>query len=195
MRTWLPVLVATVALPAAAAAQLPASETGRSAFARFKSFDADGDRALSRGELAAPGRERGSASLFLMLDADGDGRLSVKEVEGRGGGGRLARFEAYDVNKDGYVTRREFPNFIDPKLVAALDRDGDGALALGEIRGSFAGWRPSAAEPRGERRPPKHAAAPAGRPAPLCWVPNFGDADDWLIEFPVIATGGRCRTQ
>lgn len=182
------VLVAALVLPAPLAAQLSPSPGGRAALARFMDFDRDGDRALDRSELVARGRDKGADALFAMLDADADGRLSLKEVEGAGGGGRVARFDAYDANKDGFVLRREFPSFPDPRLVAALDRDGDRRLALGEIRPAFAGLRPRPVEPA--------AAAPV-RPRPsrpaadLCWVPAIGD-DGWGLEATVM--WGRCRT-
>lgn len=181
-------LALPISLSGPLAAQLPPSQSGRAALARFQDFDRDGDRALSRAELLARGRDKGADALFVMLDADGDGRLALKEVEGAGGGGRLARFDAYDVNKDGFVARREFPNFADPRLVAALDRDGDNRLALGEIRPAFAGFRPR----RAKAAPLPVKTRPAERaPAAWCWVPAFGD-DGWGLEAPVLWSG--CRT-
>lgn len=188
MRMGVTIVLAALALPVPLAAQMPPSHSGRAAIARFQDFDRDGDRALGRAELWARGREKGAEALFIMLDADGDGRLSLKEVEGGGGGGRVARFDAYDVNQDGFVVRREFPNFTDPRLVAALDRDGDGRLALGEIRPAFAGFRPRVVKapllPVTARPPPPAAKA-------WCWVPAFGD-DGWGLEAPVLWSG--CRT-
>lgn len=181
------VLLAALTLPVPLAAEVPPSQQGRAALARFQDFDRDGDRALGRAELLARGRAKGGEALFALLDADGDGRLSVKEVEGSGGGGRLARFEAYDVDKDGFVARREFPNFVDPVLVAALDRDGDGRLALGEIRPAFAGFRPRAA--RAEPEPDRRRRVEPART--WCWVPAIGD-DGWGLEAPVLWSA--CRT-
>lgn len=172
----------------AMAAALPAaaSDSSRATYKSFKGLDRDGDRVLSRAELLARGKEKGADALFLMLDADGDGRLALKEVEGAGGGGRLGRFDAYDVNKDGFVARREFPLFPDPRLLAALDRDGDRRLTLGEIRPAFAGYRPRAAEPM-----PKPVRRPQPQAAPWCWVPAIGD-DGWGLEAPVLWAS--CRT-
>lgn len=181
------VLLAAIALPVPLAAQLPPSQQGRAALARFQDFDRNGDRALDRTELQARGRAKGAGTLFALLDADGDGRLSVKEVEGSGGGGRLGRFEAYDADKDGFVTAREFPNFPDPLLMAALDRDGDGRLALGELRPAFAGFRPRVATV--EPEPDKARRAEPGRT--WCWVPAIGD-DGWGLEAVVV--WGKCRT-
>lgn len=193
MRTssWLLVL-AGLALPAQALAQLPPSKTGRAGVGAFKSLDRDGDHGLSLAELRARGREKGSDSLFVLLDGDGDNRLSLKEFTPTGNGALPVRFDAYDVNKDGFVIRREFPNFVDPLLFIALDRDRDGRVALGEIRPAFAGSRvvPTAApEPR--------KAAKAQPPAPTwCWVPAFGNNGDgdgrWGLEAPVV--WGRCHT-
>lgn len=177
-------------LPLAVQAELIGpSQGGRSAFARFKALDTDGDRALSRAELSARGGGKGASALFQMLDADGDGRLSLKEVEGAGGGARVSRFEAYDEDKSGYLTRAEFPAAIEARLFAALDRDGDRHLAMAEIRPSLGGWRGAEA-----KAAPVHPARRTEYPPPLCWVPNFGDADRWLIEMPVLA-GPECRTQ
>ncbi|HSV28678.1 MAG TPA: hypothetical protein VLL76_03940 [Candidatus Omnitrophota bacterium] len=189
MRSWPLILAVAALLPVTAAAQMAPSEGGRAAYARFKAMDRDNDRALSLAELRKAGGERASAGLFLMLDADGDGRLSLKEVEGAGGSARLGRFEAYDVDKNGYVLRREFPKVLDPRLVAALDRNGDARLSLREIRSSFAGARAVRPDTPTAR---KSARVERGEQT-LCWVPNFGSADRWLIEMPVL--GGGCRTQ
>lgn len=188
MRASILLVAAALTLPAAALAAQAPSESGRAAFARFKALDTDGDRVLGRAELARLGRERSADALFALLDADGDRRLSVKEVEAAGGPG-LARFQAYDANRDGVVTRQEFPSFADPLLLAALDGDGDGGLELRDLRPEFAGWRPAAPDQAPE------AARPArDEPPPPCWVPNFGGGDDWMIEVPVVVSPAGCRT-
>lgn len=190
MRTTILLVAAAFALPVTAGAALAPSEQGRAAFSRFKALDTDMDRTVSRAELLRHGRQGAADALFTLLDADGDGSLALKEVEAAGGGGRLARFQAYDVDNDGVVVRREFPNFLDPRLFTALDRDGDSLLELRDIRVDFAGWRrsrPSVAQPAQER--PAREEEP-----PICWVPNFAEADDWLIEVPVVASGQGCRT-
>lgn len=181
-------LVAAVfTLPAATHAALAPSESGRAAFARFKAIDTDGDRILSRVELSRLGRERGADALFALLDADRDGALSVAEVAAAGGPG-LARFQAYDADRDGTVTRREFPRFADPLLLAALDGNRDGGLELRDLRPEFAGWRPAPSEA------PKAERADRREPLPLCWVPNFGGGDDWMIEMPVVVSRSGCVT-
>lgn len=184
----LPAAAAALVLPVAALAQLPPSTGGRTALAGFNRLDRDGDRALTLAELRMAGREKAAQALFALLDADGDGRLSVREM-GAASGALLARFDAYDANKDGFVRRQEFPNFVDPRLVQALDRDHDGRLSLAEIRPTFAGARaepPPAAAKAGARtakRQPRQA---------WCWITGFG-SDRWTIEAPVV--WGPCRTR
>ncbi|MCR6631021.1 MAG: hypothetical protein NVV74_13785 [Magnetospirillum sp.] len=182
-------VVAALVLPVAAHAQKAPSQSGRSALGAFNSLDRDGDHALNRAELQARGRESGADSLFTLLDSNGDGRLAVREL-GAANGALLARFDAYDVNKDGFVSRQEFPNFVDPRLMAALDRDRDGRLALSEIRPAFAGAnaRPLPQEPVR----PARAAKAKEKSQPICWITGFG-SDQWTIEVPVVSTA--CRTQ
>lgn len=184
----LPVVAMAMILPASASAQLPPSKTGRAALATFNRLDRDGDHALSLAELRALGRQRGADALFQMLDADGDGRISVKEL-GAANGALYARFDAYDANKDGFVTRREFPNFVDPLLLAALDRDHDGRVSLAEIRPAFAGRR---AAPQMVAERPAARAPARPQPQAWCWITGFG-GDRWSLEAPVV--WDRCRTQ
>lgn len=187
---FLTMVAAGFVLPAGAWAQLAPSQTGRAAQAAFNRLDRDGDRALTLAEFRVLGREKGAAALFLLLDADGDGRLSVKEL-GAPSGALFARFDAYDANKDGFVRRQEFPNFVDPLLLAALDRNHDGRVALSEIRPAFAGRRaepvPAAAE-RPARAKPKNDAQKQS----WCWITGLG-SDSWTIEAPVV--WGPCRTK
>lgn len=177
-------------LPLAAQAQIGPSQGGRAAFTRFKALDSNGDRALSRAELNVQGGAKAASALFQLLDADGDGRLSLREVEGISGGARVARFDSLDGDLNGYLSRREFPAALDARLFAALDRDHDGKLSMGEIRPALGGWRQS--DPKAA--PPVRQARQAEESQPLCWVPNFGDADRWLIEMPVLA-GPTCTTR
>lgn len=187
---FLAMVAAGLVLPAAAWAQLAPSQTGRLAQATFNRIDRDGDRALTLAELRVPGREKGAAALFVLLDADGDGRLSVKEL-GAPSGALFGRFDAYDANKDGFVTRQEFPNYVDPLLLAALDRNRDGRVALSEVRPTFAGRRaepvPAAAERRARAKPKNDAGKQS-----WCWITGFG-SDSWTIEAPVM--WGPCRTK
>lgn len=183
-----PIVVAAALLTAAA---IPPSDSGRAALARFQALDSDHDGGVAWTELDARGHGYAADSLFLLLDADGDGSLSLKEVEGKGGGGRLARFDAYDVDKNGTVTRREFPVFADRLLFEALDRDRDRRLSLAELRPAFAGSQVH--RPPEEPSPPhatRRSAAPS-RPAP-CWVPS---PRAWRFDLEMPATGGDCRTR
>ncbi|MGE5514738.1 MAG: EF-hand domain-containing protein [Bacteroidota bacterium] len=184
----LPAVVAALVLPATAGAQLAPSQGGCAALAAFNRLDRDGDHAVTLAELRRLGRDRGADRLFVLLDADGDGRISVKEL-GAANGALLARFDAYDANKDGFVSRHEFPNFVDPLLVAALDRNHDGRLSLAELRPTFAGARaatplaPMTRQARAQTKP---------QPQSWCWVTGFG-SHDWTIEAPVV--WGNCRTR
>lgn len=187
MRTLAGILMAAVALPVAAHAQMGTSKSGMIAVAAFKGFDRNGDGGLSRTELNGRGKEKGSDVLFALLEADGDGKLSLKEFAGAGSGPLLGRFDAYDADKNGYITRREFPNFVDPRLVAALDRNHDAKVSLSETRPAFAGSRVMTAKAEPERR--KAAPAPA-RGQSWCWVTGFGD-DQWIVEGPASFDG--CR--
>jgi Ca2+-binding EF-hand superfamily protein len=181
-------VVAALTLPATAHARLEPSTGGRAALAAFNRLDHDGDRGLTRGELLSMGRQKGADALFAMLDANGDGRIAIREF-GAANGALLARFDAYDANRDGFVTRREFPNFVDPRLVAALDRNGDGRLSLAEIRPAFAGARERVAPPV-EVRKARVPVTP--RPQPYCWVTGFG-RDRWTLEAPVTSSACRAR--
>lgn len=190
MRSSLALLVVSLALPASTWAALPPSETGRAAFAAFKSLDADMDRTLDRREMLSRGHGPAMDALFVMLDSSGDGRISLEEMQGRGSGALISRLDAYDVNKDGYVTRQEFPNRFDPYLFTALDGNGDGRVQMADIRPSFAGWRADMPrEPgRTETAQVRRETPPATRT--WCWVPVVG-ADGWQVEGPVV--WGRCR--
>ncbi len=188
MRTFPCLMVlAALALPAAAPAQMGTSKSGIAARAEFNRLDSNGDGGLTANEMLSRGREKGGEAVFALLDGDGDGRLSLKEFSGAPSGAMIGRFDAYDADKNGFVTRKEFPAKLDPLLMTALDRDGDGKVALAEIRPAFAGTRTA----RAQTAPPtrKTPAAPERQPAG-CWVTGFGD-NKWIIEGPVTFDG--CR--
>lgn len=181
-------MVMALAFPAMAQAHMGTSKSGMSAVATFKGLDRNGDNGLSRAELNARGKEKGSDALFALMDADGDGKLSLKEFTGAGSGPLLGRFDAYDADKNGFIVRREFPNFVDPRLVAALDRNRDAKVSLSEIRPVFAGSRVMTAKAEPQRSRRKAVPQPHGQS--WCWVTGFGD-DQWIIEGPASFDG--CR--
>lgn len=180
-------LLTAMVLPLLVAAAVPPSPSGRAALARFNALDRNGDGALDTDELLGRGRAAAADALFAWLDADGDGQLAVAEMQRRRGSALTGRFDAYDGNRDGTVTRREFPAGLDPRLAAALDGDGDHRLSLAEVRPAFAGMRP---RPRQAEPPRRHRPAAAARA--WCWVPAFGDRDGWGLEMP--ASGAVCPT-
>jgi EF hand len=182
-------LAAVLALAGSARADLAGSPGGRAALARFNTLDRDHDGGVSRAELQALGPRRAADALFALLDARGDGRIRVADMGRLYGGAVRARFSAYDARHSGVVTRLYFPNFLDPALFAALDRNHDGRLSLDEVRPAFVGSRAQAVVT--PSAPARHRVAAAA--LPLCWVPVINKDGPWL-QMPVMA-GGLCRTQ
>jgi Ca2+-binding EF-hand superfamily protein len=185
-------LAPALLLAAPGQAKIPPSDLGRAALGRFQSLDSNHDGRLSWDELNGRGRAYGADTLFVLLDANGDGRLDLKEIQGKGdeAGARVARFDAYDVNKDGYVTRQEFPAFVDRRLFDALDANHDGAVSLAELRPAFA------APPRHAAPPPvreaRHHHPPAKAGQPVCWIPSFNSG---RVEMEMPVTSHHCRWQ
>lgn len=169
-------LALAVAVPLTQAATIPPSPVERAALGRFNALDIDGDGRLSRAEFRPLGQRRAADALFALLDPRGDGKIRLADVARRGNPALLARFRAYDVAHRGIVTRRDFPNFVDPALFAALDTNHDGRLSLAELRPEFAGSRATPPTP-----PPapaeRHPASPPS--AMLCWVPIVNSHGVW----------------
>jgi Ca2+-binding EF-hand superfamily protein len=115
--------------------------------AEFKRADLDGNGYL---DMAEAMRSQLYRNLFKVMDRDGDGKLFEKEViayleavqdlqaaarlgcasvdltsEGKG------LFELLDADGDGRLSLREMKNAV--KLLADLDRDGDGCISRSEI--------------------------------------------------------------
>lgn len=183
-------------------------EHGRTprAFARL---DRDGNGVIEAADFAASpprgGRRRADRAMLLVgrfLQADGDGtRLDRKELE--------EAFASYDQDGDGHVDEEEFRcgqlqpapgpaldspgarrllEDVDPwrGLLAGIDDDGDGRLALAELtafhqrRGQGRTW---SFEPEGEGRAERPNARPLmGRPAPDFTLPRLGGGPDVTLS-------------
>lgn len=112
---------------------------------RFKQMDKDGDGALTHGE--APGRPTqrpsaemmGAVGLFSRGDKDGDGRLSYAELTAIAPNFSKERFDQFDADKDGVLTRKEIPPAAAgaPRTPAQLfkqaDTDKDGRVSFGDL--------------------------------------------------------------
>ena len=96
----------------------------------FAEVDADGDGTVTREEIDAFRGDR-----VTSVDASGDGALSIEEFD------TLYReftrprmvdaFQRLDENGDGVIDAAELDARVDA-LVERMDRDGDGALSLGD---------------------------------------------------------------
>lgn len=107
--------------------KVPPNAGERAAFAAFKRLDRDGNQSLDPAALSSLASVR---QMFRVLDKNDDGTLSVADGEPAR---RLLR-QAH--------ARQLSPAQLSPRLLGALDTDGDGRLSLGEVRPSLAGNAP-----------------------------------------------------
>ncbi|MDZ4691516.1 EF-hand domain-containing protein [Terricaulis sp.] len=100
LRTSILALVAVLAWPAGASAQVGAGGVEALALA-----DTNGDGAISRDEIGAL-----RAAAFRRFDADGDGFISAGERQSAAQGQRdgVERLERADADHDGRISRTEF---------------------------------------------------------------------------------------
>jgi Ca2+-binding EF-hand superfamily protein len=128
-----------------------ASQLRQQYLVEFKAADRDGNGYLDRTEAM---RSPFFRNTFKLMDTDGDGQLFEKEMltyvsaflelqalaqtscvsvdmsmEGKG------LFELLDTNNDGRLSVRELRDAV--KLLADLDRNGDGVLSRGEVPRCF----------------------------------------------------------
>src|SRR5205823_2395382 len=106
------------------------------------------------------------SGMFQALDANGDGLLSLREMRGA-----WKRLEKLDVNKDGFITRDEFPTQFQLTvnqgannfgLIAPPTMQGQQPQPRGRVRGPV--WRGGGGGRVGRGSPP--AAPMPRRPAP-----------------------------
>jgi Ca2+-binding EF-hand superfamily protein len=107
--------------------------------AAFGRFDENGDGKISAAEW------KSRPELFQRFDVDGDGFITRAELTPKGprGGRRAKMYDArsgkdsaafllkFDKNRDGKVSKEEFPH---ERRFAEIDADGDGVLSETEIK-------------------------------------------------------------
>jgi hypothetical protein len=160
--------------PGGPRAEAQPSNTGdRAALARFKALDRQADLSLGPDELAP---SRAAGPLFAILDRSNDNTLTAAD-------GAPARHLLYRLGMR-KMSRSQFTSQPMPRIVAALDTDGDGRLSMAELRPSLAGNAPLATAAPPPAPPDMIERQP--RPQP-CW---YFDGNRW-VELP--ATTPTCR--
>lgn len=105
---------------------------GGRAYEMFDNFDANGDGEVTAAEVEQVRNER-----FSQFDADGDGSLSLEEYQALWMDAMrermVDRFQRHDDDGDAMVTAEEFAEPFG-RIVRRLDRDGDGAVTMDEVR-------------------------------------------------------------
>ena len=108
---------------------------------RIRSWDANDDGLVARGEVPEPMRDR-----FDRMDENGDGVLESDEIEslparmgpgpGRGARGRasdpVAGLRSFDADGDGKITRAEIPERA-AGMFDRVDTNGDGVIVTQEL--------------------------------------------------------------
>jgi Ca2+-binding EF-hand superfamily protein len=104
-----------------------------------------------KGDMTDAERQAFDADLFKRLDTDGNGQLSQAEfAKAHETVHTLMKehaFARFDSNKDGVLTKDEFPPF--PKRMAAMDANGDGKVTPEEMQAA-----------KSKQAPPTSAPAP-----------------------------------
>lgn len=122
-------LAAATALPVAAEAKGP---HGVNLAERFAAMDADQDGTVTNAEMRAF-----HAARFAAADANGDGKLSVEEMDTLRKAHRIERLQRMvawmDTDGDGLIALEEMPN---PAMrpMARMDTNGDGAVSQEELK-------------------------------------------------------------
>ena len=111
---------------------------GRKGAERMTQYDMNGDGNVTAEELAAA-----RAALFSNADANADAALTLDEFESvwvRMSEGRMVRmFQRLDRDGDLNITQAEIERPAG-KMVARMDRNGDGVLSIDDRRGHGGKW-------------------------------------------------------